>query len=66
MKKCEKHNWLYEEFDEPCPLCEVAQTTTDNILSLINKYDVQTQFNRDYAFEILPLIMEDIKNGQLD
>jgi hypothetical protein len=66
MNKCEKHNWLYEEFDEPCPLCEVAQTTTDNILALINAYYVQTQPNRNYAFEILPLIMEDIKNGRLD
>ena len=65
MIKCEKHEWLYEEFDEPCPLCEVAQTTTDNILRLLNKYYVQTQHTRSYALEILPMIMEDIKNGDL-
>jgi len=65
MIKCEKHEWLYEEFDEPCPLCEVAQTTTDNILRLLNKYHVQTQHTRSYALEILPMIMEDIKNGDL-
>jgi hypothetical protein len=66
MNKCEEHNWLYEEFDEPCPLCEVAQTTTDNILRLLNNYYVLTQNTRNYAFEVLPKIMEDIKNGQLD
>jgi hypothetical protein len=63
MIKCEMHNWIYEEFDEPCPLCEVAQTTTDNILALINNYYVLTQSTRSYAFEVLPKIMEDIKNG---
>jgi hypothetical protein len=66
MNKCEKHNWLYEEFDEVCPLCEVAQTTTDNILALINNYYVQTQRTRNYSVEVLPMIMEDIKNGKLD
>ena len=66
MKKCEKHEWLYEEFDEPCPLCEVAQTTTDNILKLINNYYVHSQFFKSPATEILPHIMEDLKNGKLD
>jgi hypothetical protein len=66
MNKCEQHNWLYEEFDEPCPLCEVAQTTTDNILRLLNNYYIQTQHTRSYALEILPMVMEDIKNGRLD
>jgi hypothetical protein len=66
MIKCEKHEWLYEEFDEPCPLCEVAQTTTDNILALLNKYYFEAQSTRSYAFEILPMIMVEIKNGKLD
>jgi hypothetical protein len=66
MTKCEKHNWLYEEFDEPCPLCEVTQTTTDNILALLNNYYIQAQRTRSYAIEVLPKIMKDIKNGKLD
>jgi hypothetical protein len=63
MIKCEQHNWLYEEFDEPCPLCEVAQTTTDNILTLIGKYkDIVSHTPFDAAI-ILDRLAGDIKNG---
>lgn len=63
MIKCEMHNWIYEEFDEPCPLCEVAQTTTDNILALMGEYRKHTLLTGAYAYEVLDMLMEDIKNG---
>jgi hypothetical protein len=66
MIKCEQHNWLYEEFDEPCPLCEVAQTTTDNILALMDEYRKHTMLTGAYAHEALGMLMEEIKNGNLD
>lgn len=24
LSDCKKHNWVYDEFDEPCPLCEAV------------------------------------------
>ena len=35
MNNCEKHNWLYYEFDEPCPLCEAATEEQNRIITLL-------------------------------
>lgn len=33
MNKCETHNWLYEEFDETCPLCDAVKVEQDRIVN---------------------------------
>lgn len=33
--KCEPHNWLYDEFEEPCPLCEAVTAERERIIKLL-------------------------------
>jgi hypothetical protein len=37
MTKCDLHNWLHDEFNEPCPLCEAAQAEQQRIITLLEE-----------------------------
>lgn len=36
MTKCEKHNWLVDEFDEPCPFCEAVSAERERFAMLVD------------------------------
>jgi hypothetical protein len=66
MIKCEEHNWLYEEFDEPCPLCDAVKVNNDRIVKLIRKYVVLTGGEVFRTSEVLKMLEKDVINGELD
>jgi hypothetical protein len=38
LNLCKPHNWLFDEFEEPCPLCEAIKTEQERILALLNAW----------------------------
>ena len=48
LSDCKKHNWVYDEFDEPCPLCEAVNAERERITELLDNLACQNPYCRKF------------------